>query len=261
MALAALGTLGAIVVAALIFALLAMFDVQRAFDPIFNFVLAVIGKVMFVILTPIFWIVNWLLEHIFGRGIPMPQALQRIREEGVPQQKDSSGHFIPTWALQAIRVLVVAGAVWLLYRASRLLFDLTRRGRTSEQRDEVRTSTGGGGGLGSLLQGLFGGRSHGTLSGDWLRRHAVYRLYARLVSDAHERGIERGQGDTPIEFAEHAGGRLDAPPFGGIGLAFDRARYGRHYPSKESVDSLERALREWERHHQAGGAGDTTERS
>jgi hypothetical protein len=85
----------------------------------------------------------------------------------------------------------------------------------------------------------------------------VYRLYARLVNDARERGVERGQGDTPIEFAERAGTRLRAPPFAGIGVAFDRARYGRHYPSKESVDSLERALRDWERADPASRGGGT----
>ena len=258
-ALAAVTTLGVIVVAALLFGLLAALDVQRAFDPMFDIVLTVIGRVMFVLLTPIFWAVNWVLTHVLGSSsLDFPEQFRRFGDETVQPSEEKDGRFLPGWAVQAVRVLAVAAAVWLLYRASRLLFNLTRSRDLTEEREELRTTAARGGGFGSLLQGLFGGRTQTGWSGGWLRRHAVYRLYARLVIGAHDRGVERGQGDTPIEFAQRAGIRLDAAPFEPIGLAFDAARYGRHYPSKESLESLERDLRAWEQTHPPAPPGGGT---
>jgi hypothetical protein len=247
MALAAVTTLGAIVLAALLFGLLAMLEVQRAFDPMFDLLFMVIGRVLFILLTPIFWVVNWVLTNVLAAsGLDLPEQFRRFGEETGPPEEEPGGRFLPGWVLQAIRVLTIAAVVWLLYRVSRLVFDLTRRRELSRDVDEARTSTAHGGGLGSMVRALFRRRGSAAWSGDWLRRHAVYRLYARLVADAGERGVERGQGDTPIEFAQRAGALLNAPVFEPIGLAFDRARYGRHYPSREAVDSLERSLRQWE---------------
>ncbi len=250
MALAAAGTLGAIVLAALLFGLLAMLDVQRAFEPIFSFVLMVIGRILFILLTPIFWGVNWVLTNVLAAsGLELPEQFRRFGQETAPPEEESGGGFLPGWVLQTMRVLAIAAVVWLLYRVARLVFHLTRRRERGEDIEEVRTTAGRGGGVGSLLLGLFGSRQSSTWSGDWLRRHAVYRLYARLVIAAGDRGLERGAGDTPIEFARRAGTQLAAPPFEGIGIAFDSARYGRHYPSREAVADLERSLREWEQGH------------
>jgi hypothetical protein len=250
LALAAAGTLGAIVLVGLLFGLLAALDVQRAFDPIFDLILTVISRVLYYLLLPIFWAVNWLLSHILGNsGLEFPEQFRRFGEQTVRRDEDTDGKLFPGWILQTVRVLAVAAFLWLLYRISRLLFHLTRRRDLDEATEEHRASAGAGSGISGLVRSLFRGRADTAWSGDWLRRQPVYRLYARLVEDARDRGIQRGPGDTPIEFARRAGTRLDAPPFDPIGLAFDAARYGRHVPTAEAVSALERDLRDWEQSH------------
>ncbi|MGE0134901.1 MAG: DUF4129 domain-containing protein [Dehalococcoidia bacterium] len=250
LALAAVGTLGAIVLIGLLFGLLAALDVQRAFDPFFDLVLGAISRVLYWLLLPVFWLVNWVLSQVLGEnGIEIPEQFRRFGEETVRRDEDTDGRLFPTWILQVVRVLAVAAFLWLLYRVSRLLFHLTRRREQETAVEEQRTAARAGSGLSGLMRGLFGVRAQSTWSGDWLRRQPVYRLYARLVDDARDRGVQRDPGDTPIEFARRAGDRLDAPPFDPIGRAFDAARYGRHFPAPESVDALERDLKDWERSH------------
>ena len=252
LALAAFGTLGVIVLVGLLFGLLAALDVQRAFDPIFNLVLTAIGRVLYYLLLPIFWFVDWVLSHVLGNsGLEFPEQFRRFGEQTVQRDKDTDGKLLPGWILQSVRVLAVAAFVWILYRFSRLLFHLTRRRDLDSAVDETRSTAAPGGGISGLVRSLFGGRAQTAWSGDWLRRQPVYRLYARLVEDAHQRGVDRGPGDTPIEFARRAGAHLEAPPFESIGLAFDEARYGRHVPPPEAVQSLERRLADWEQQHPA----------
>lgn len=250
LALAALGSLGAIVLVGLLFGLLAALDVQRAFDPIFDLILTAVSRVLYYLLLPIFWVVNWILSHVLGNsGLEFPEQFRRFGEQTVRRDEDTDGKLVPGWVLQTTRVLAVAAFLWLLYRISRLLFHLTRRRGLDNASEERRTAARSGSGLGGLVRALFRGAPETPWSGDWLRRQPVYRLYARLVEDAHDRGLQRRPGDTPIEFARRAGARLDAPPFDPIGLAFDAARYGRHVPPPETVAALERDLRAWEQSH------------
>ena len=89
-------TLGVIVVVALLFGLLAALDVQRAFDPIFDIVLTVIGRVMFVLLTPIFWAVNWVLSSVLGNSsLDFPEQFRRFGEQAVQPAEDKTGCSCP----------------------------------------------------------------------------------------------------------------------------------------------------------------------
>ena len=111
--------------------------------------------------------------------------------------------------------------------------------------DEVRGQSSGALGLGAILRGLLPG-IHRPASDDWLKRHAIYRLYARAARAAEDRGFHYMAGETPMEFASRANRAMDAPPYPPIGLAFDRARYGRHFPEDEAVRSMEADLGSWE---------------
>jgi hypothetical protein len=72
-----------------------------------------------------------------------------------------------------------------------------------------------------------------------------------MLSDAHQRGVERRPGQTALEFGRDAGGRLAAPPFPAIARAFDEERYGRHPVSSDDLAVLERELEAWEREQPA----------
>lgn len=247
-------TVGTLVGLALLLGLLALLDLDRFFAPVVAFVLNILGKIFVFVLTPFLWAIHAVREFLLGQADPATAA--RLRDLGQEITRPPAGEdrqFIPDWAWTGLKTIVLAALVWAVYRIARLLFQRVRRVTLVEGYAETREAAGASGG-GNLLSGLFRRRrTESGFAGDWLRRHAVYRLYARMVSDAHARGLERRPGDTPIEFARAAGGRFSAPAFRPIGEAFDGARYGRHFPDDAAIEGLERELGTWEREHPAGG--------
>jgi hypothetical protein len=162
------------------------------------------------------------------------------------EQRDS---LIPWWLAFGLRALAAALAIWLLYRIGLIVFAARRRLTPGADAVEVRSRSSEHIASG-LLRGLFRRRGDdGGIGGEWLRRHAAYQLFARVVQGAHDRGVERPVGATPIEFARSTGTRLDAPMFEPIGRAFDEVRYGRHAPDGGTLDALDVSLRAWERSH------------
>src|SRR5690606_23638746 len=81
---------------------------------------------------------------------------------------------------------------------------------------------------------------------DWTRRHEVYRLFRRAVESAADRGFRRQPGETPLEFGAGASRSLAAPVLDDVAGAFDRARYGRHYPGDDALRGMRTRLEEWE---------------
>lgn len=248
-------TVGTLAGLAMLLGLLALLHLDRVFAPVVAFVLDLIGKVLVLVLTPILYVIRAVMEFLLGQADPAMAA--RLRDLGQEITRPPAGEhqqLIPDWAWTGLKTLVLGAVGWVVYRVARLLFRRVRRAITVEGYAEIREAAGGSGG-GSLLSGLFRRRrTESGFSGGWLRRHAVYRLYARVVGDARERGLERRPGDTPIEFARAAGSQFGAPAFRPIGEAFDGARYGRHFPEATTIDGLERELGMWEREHPAGGA-------
>src|SRR5690606_12925266 len=137
---------------------------------------------------------------------------------------------------------VVAFAVMLYYLA-RLI--ISRRPERTEEVVEVRTSGSGNSSLRDVLRGMLPSFRR-TDTNAWMERHPVYRLYARVLSSTSERGFRAMDGETPIEFSERASATLSAP-FVDVGRAFDRARYGRHFPSNDDVGAMEQRVAQWER--------------
>ena len=244
-------TLAAITGIALLIGMLALLDVQRAFQPVVGAALDLLGRVALLALLPFAYVMQWILELIFGgRTLNLDQFarnLQALQENLNPQ---GEGKSLPSWLTNGTRAVVSLTAIWLLYRVGRVLFTRIRRSTRTEQYEEARLVVGESAPRGGLFDGLFRGR-RGVPAGssEWLRRHPIYALFGRVVGTANERGLQRRPGETPVEFARHAYARFEAPPFEPIALAFDRARYGRHFPEAEAVSVLEHEFTEWERTH------------
>jgi hypothetical protein len=144
-----------------------------------------------------------------------------------------------------VRLLVLGVLAAGAYFLARFIF----RRFDEKPRDayaELREQGGEAAGLGRLLRNLIPGRDRSDEDTRWLERHPVYRLFARSVGDAEDRGFMRRPGETPIEFATAAARRLGAPILTPIADQFDRARYGRHYASRAELAPLAEALMAWE---------------
>ncbi|MCH7957772.1 MAG: DNA polymerase III subunit gamma/tau [Proteobacteria bacterium] len=215
--------------------------------------MAAMETILVIVLTPAFWV----LAQFFGLfGTPdfgfLEDALQQNQEflDANAERTDRQSLQFPGWMGNALRLglfaLLIIGGFWI----GRFLFRRAPGGDPDDY-DELRMSTGSGGGTSGLLRNLLPGLGRRTRTENWTDRHAVYRLFGRVVGDSDERGFPRRTGETPLEFASIAGRTLDAPAFGGIAEAFDRARYGRHYAGDDEVRELEQALNSWEQTHPA----------
>ena len=241
-----LGTIGALSAVMALFILLSLFEVQRLLEPIGTALLAVFAWVLIIVITPIFWVVEWVLGLIASDFDAQNVPAEVGRALTDPEEGHEGRVRLPGWLGDVARALVVAVAIWIAYRVSRWLF--SRAERTSgEQYAEVRESEGGGG-LASMLRSLVPRpRRRRTEDARWLALNRAYRLFGRMLVAARDRGVERRPGQTVIEFGSVAGRRLDAPLFASIADAFDGLRYGRHEPMPERLDDLERRFADWER--------------
>ena len=248
-AISVVGTVGLLAAIALVFGLLMLVDAQRAFDPIGRAAGWLLTWVLIIVLTPIAWFVELVLGRLIGE-VEFQQVGMDIQEATTAEDEEVRDGVIqfPRWLPDAIRGLAVAAILVLLYRVGLLLFRRGRRG-TEEAYTEVRR-TSQGGNLASLF-GRLVPRPRGRVveSWDWLAQSRAYQLFARMLDDSAARGIDRSEGQTPLEFGDDAGRRLRAPPFPDIAQTFDRTRYGRHEPDDGSLDDLERRLEEWEQAH------------
>ena len=248
-AVSVIGTVGVLAAIALLFGLLMLIDAQRAFDPIGRAAAWLLTWVLIIVLTPIAWAVEWVLGSLIG-DVEIQQVGRDLQEASSAEDAEAGDGVIqfPGWLPDAIRGFAVAIILVLLYRVGLLLF---RRGRSSteEAYAEVRGSSQSGS-LASLFRRVVPRpRRGGGESWDWLSQSRAYQLFARMLTDAGARGVDRAEGQTPIEFGDDAGRRLVAPPFADIAQTFDRTRYGRHEPDAGSLDDLEQQLEEWEQAH------------
>ncbi|MSQ41545.1 MAG: DUF4129 domain-containing protein [Dehalococcoidia bacterium] len=250
-AVSALATIGVLAGIALLFGLLAVLEVREVVAPIGSALLGAALAVMEVVLTPVFWA----LEHAF-RAIASrfaSDALDTVQQgagEPTPKQPETDDFVTPAWLTTSLRLaaftVLALGSYWL----ARYLFRRVSERQQEPEYAEERAAAEGTG-VGGLLRQLLPQRRRQPGVPRWLDRHAVYRLFARAVVDAEDRGVLRAPGDTPLQFAAMAAPALQAPMMQEIAEQFDRARYGRHYPSAEALAPLERALGEWEQAHPA----------
>ena len=240
------GTVAVLLSVALLLGLLAFLNVGVLLNAIGGIAWQIIAFLLILFITPIYWVIEQIVRLLLPNGFAGLPALPNL-QLGPPPPPDgteqAAGWSVPMWAQNGLKFLAVMIIVYLLYR---LALSLMRRRRTlTSGVDEVRGQSSGALDLGAILRGMLPGmrRSAGD---EWLKRHAIYRLYARAARVAEDRGFRYMPGETPIEFASRADRAMTAPPYPPIGLAFDRARYGRHYPEDGAVRSLEAALGSWE---------------
>jgi hypothetical protein len=238
------GTVAVLTLVALVIGLLAYVNAGVVLTWTGSFLLRIIEFLLLLIITPIYWLFSTIFNLFFPDGLP---GLQQAREfvDGTPDEAGESDPLlsIPGWVSNLVRyvaVLVTAAGIFLLAR----LIVTRRRGREAGV-EQVRSRGSGGAGLGELLRDIFAG-SRGRGGGEWMARHPIYRLYGRVVNDSHARGFRALPGETPLEFSARASHAMSAP-FEPVGAAFDRARYGRHYPAEDQVREMQTAVAHWER--------------
>ena len=244
---------GAVALVAAFFGFFALVDGGRLAAPLIDGVVWVVGRLAWAILYPFAVVMQAIVGLILGgRTLHLDQFNTDLLDAlQPPPSGEDRGPLFPPWLSFTLRASAVALAIWLLYRIGLVVFAARRRFAQAPDPDEVRSSSVEHVPSG-LLRGLFRRRvDDGGIGGEWLRRHAAYQLFARVVQGAHDRRFERPAGSTPIEFARDAGARLDAPVFEPIGRAFDEVRYGRHAPDGGTLVAMEESLRAGERSHPA----------
>lgn len=241
-------TVGALTAAALILGLLALIDAGSWFQVVVDALFRLLGFLLVLILTPVFWVAERLLSMV---NITPPENFL-APPEGTPgpvEAAESGDGF--RFASEMAFVLKVIGLSALTYGIFVGLRALLGRGRDrdDEAYAEVRTADASATGLGGLLRNLIPRRGARGEGGGWMRQQAIYRLFGRVVHDSELRGLRIRPSETPREFAVVGGRMLDAEVFAPIADAFDRARYGRHFPDADAVAPMERALDAWATSH------------
>jgi hypothetical protein len=245
-----LATIGLLLAVAAVFGLLAALDFASFAAWVGGGVGWVVEWLLVIILTPILWVLVPLIDWLLPDGVS--DRLQDIGADIAYQtdevSPDGERSTFPAWPLQAAKLLVFVGLVWVCYRVSRALLG-RKEERSMELYDELRSASGSGGsGVGGLLRGLLRRRG-GSAGQGWFGLQPIYAVYGRSVLESEDRGFERRPSETPLEYAAASARELEAPLFREIADAFDAARYGRHYPSEAQVDQWHQALREWKSAH------------
>lgn len=245
-----LATIGLLLAVAAVFGLLAPLDFASFAAWVVGGVGWVVEWLLVIILTPILWVLVPLIDWLLPDGVS--DRLQDIGADIAQQtdevSPDGERSTFPAWPLQAAKLVVFVGLVWVCYRVSRALLG-RKEERSMELYDELRSASGSGGsGVGGLLRGLLRRRG-GSAGQGWFGLQPIYAVYGRSVLESEDRGFERRPSETPLEYAAASARELEAPLFREIADAFDAARYGRHYPSEAQVDQWRQALREWKSAH------------
>jgi hypothetical protein len=247
-----LATLGLLLAVAAVFGLLAALDFGSFAAWTGSGIGWAIERLMVIILAPIFWVLMSLIDWLTPDGeverLRSSPLLQSLLETANDVAADGEESMFPVWPLQAAKLLLFVGLVWVAYRVSRALLG-RKEERSMELYDELRSASGSGGsGLGGLLRGLLRRRGGATERG-WFGLQPIYAVYGHSVLESEGRGFERRLSETPLEYAAASARELEVPLFREIADAFDEARYGRHYPTDSQVDQWRQALREWELAH------------
>lgn len=239
------GTVGMLLAMAGLLGLAVLLNVAVVLSAVGGVALKIIEIVLIIIITPIYWVMDFFLRLLLPRGITgifdnlarVGANFDQLRE----QQERGQGGF-PDWASNGAKFLAALLIAWLLYRFARML--MTRRSSGEGPVVEVRGDASSSGGLGSFLRDLLP-RGRRRRRDGWERRHPAYLLWHRAEQDGTERGFGRLSGETAVEFASRAEHAM-AAPFPLVARVFDRLRYGRHDPPAGEIVAADAALTAWE---------------
>ncbi len=251
------GTLGAVVSATgfLIALMLAGFGVEGA-ARILKGILGAIFVIFVVIVTPILYVLEWLLR-------PLAELIQSIavnvRQAGFQNQFSEIPGASSAESLRQLAILldilkysclgliilaVVAGLFMLLRNRA------TSMGSEGEEREDLDNAGLLDGlrellrrGLGNL-QNALGALAQFGADRDLLRALTIRRLYARLIKRATELGFPRDPAQTPFEYQEKL--RLAFPGFPSeiemITMAYVNVHYGELPESREALSDVQNAV-------------------
>jgi hypothetical protein len=230
--------------------LLALLDARSVLQVVGDVLGQVIGVLLLIILTPIFWVVEPILRWLVPDGLAnlFPEIVQDDQTLGDAEEiaEENEPLFgIPSWFRPLMQLLGIGLLFTIFFLLARRI--VRRRDDEDGEFDEVHERMDGeGAGVGSLLRNLLGRGGAKRDEPAWLRSQAVYRLFARALYDTEERGLARLAGETPVEFAALATRSFDEPLFSQIAEEFDRGRYGRHFVEDDQLRPLADALVAWE---------------
>lgn len=250
------GSLGLLLGSAGLIGLLAYLEFGSVLSAAGDVLLALLEVVAIIIVTPLYWIVSGILTLLLG-GIDVDANLpDMLREPLVQEDTGESGGddgiVVPGWLLDTLKFFAFILVIYAMYWVGRRI--VSRKELEREVAIEVRERRTGGAGIGQLLAGLVPFRRR-TDGDRWMNRNEVYRLFRRALSVSDDRGLRRLPQETPDEFAHSALTHLASPPIADAARLFERARYGRHEPSREEVRNATRALARWDEAHPATEEG------
>lgn len=224
-------------------------NADPVFEPIGHAVGWVVDGIINVLAVPVgafFRLMGWLVRTLIGDALPEQQQQQNENTEP-PEPEEGNNRFrIPLLFIGR----TIVGLLLVALLALIVWFVISRLGRGNRDRSEVRESVWHEGSLfedmGDLLGQLFGRRRRRAvqppeLAADLL---AVRRLYLDVLESAEDRGLERPQAKTPLEFAPPLAEHFHSGTPREVTRAFTRARYGLKGLPPEELERLRKAWRE-----------------
>jgi hypothetical protein len=208
----------------------------------------VLAHLIYYVTWPVVWLieramegVRWAFENLWGgERRPFQEAEPPGQEEPSPEEEESRP--LPGWARLLARIITGGTIVTLLIVATALFF---RRFRRRDDALEVKESTYKEGRFGADVSGLLGsffGRLRSPLRfGDNL--DPARRLYFDMLGAAHQKGVERRPGETPLELRPRIDEAIGAGSPEKITSVFERVRYASMTATPDEVEALRR---EWE---------------
>ncbi|MGE3961077.1 MAG: DUF4129 domain-containing protein [Dehalococcoidia bacterium] len=246
------GTLGLLLAAAGVIALLAYLDFGVVLSAAGDVFLVLLEFAVIIIVTPIYWIVSnaiagvlALLAFVFGTPEELPEILREPltpADLGLEEGQDGALG-APGWVVDSLKFFAFVGVVYAMYLVGRRI--LVSRQREPVAVMEQRVRRAGGASFGQLLQDLVSFR-RAPDADRWMNARPAYRLFGRALAISRERGLTMLPSETPDEFAHSAIVHLGSPPVADVARLFERARFGRHDPEDAELRNAARALDQWD---------------
>lgn len=195
------------------------------------------------IFTPIFYIIAlpfrglmWVLDAL-GSGNEQQQPQMQPQDKPKPPEEGDEPlwwRVLATVGITIGAIVVALAVVWLLYRAFRRYM---RRGKHDprEVREDIEPGSSLTADLGAML-GALGRRFR--RGGDAGSAVAIRRLYFEMLDAAERRGLERGDAQTPLQFAPALDARFGSDVPSEISAVFVESRYGERAVDDERVRRL-----------------------
>jgi hypothetical protein len=198
-------------------------------EQIGSLVYTVLQAVVYVILTPIAWVLVWFFDLIIPDTVLTEEQLQDLPEpllggeDGEGELEEEEGD--PAWQrllLLVMRLGVLGLVLAVLAGLFVLVIRLRRRGALRRTGDVTVSASGSfGADLMAGVRGLFSREQAVPVS----QPEGIYRLYGEVLGDADRRGAHRQPGQTPEEFMPSLTQVYHTHLTDEITAAFEQARY------------------------------------